>query len=294
VSVTAIIPVYGPTYASRKENLENIVESGFEIKLIIVADSFENEEFAELTQMTSKKSRDITLISGNYGNPGSARNAGLEALASEWVCFWDSDDMPNQKNILRMIKCAETEKFTLAKGRYLIENTGNNQVTQSKDEFVEGQNPAKHLLDPGLWRYAFSTKTYKDLRFPPLRMGEDQDFLVQALLSKNPVYETTNIVYIYRVGHTSQLTREKTAFEDTSQSLEFLKDLLKEHKSDEVASDIILISYLKQFFGATKNTGFSNLRIHQKKHITVILTSLFSGALIKPISMVLKEKMKRK
>jgi len=294
VSITAVIPVYGPTFASRKENLALIVEFGFEIKLLIVADSFEKEELAVLTQMTRKKLRDITLISGHYGNPGSARNAGLESIDSEWVCFWDSDDMPNQKNVLQMIKCAEAEKFTLAKGRYLIDNADNNQVIQSKNEFVENRSPAKHLLDPGLWRYAFSRKIYKGIRFPPLRMGEDQDFLVQALLSKSPVYETADIVYIYRVGHTSQLTREKTAFVDASKSLELLEDLLAEYKSDHVASSIILVSYLKQFFGAMKNSGFRNLRILQKKHITVILTSLCSGALIKPITWILREKMKSK
>jgi glycosyltransferase involved in cell wall biosynthesis len=240
------------------------------------------------------KSRDIKIVTGNYGNPGSARNAGLELVETDWVCFWDSDDLPKQDSFLQMIKSAEESHFLIAKGAYQIENANNNQWVTVEREFVDNDSPEKHLLDPGLWRYAFSKEIYQNVRFPPLRMGEDQDFLVQALLSKTPVYQSSEVIYVYRIGHAPQLSREKSAFNDASKSLQFLKDLLDEYRDDRIASRIILTSYLKQLLSTIKHSGIRNLNHHQSKAVSIILSSLFSGVLLKPFSIVFREVLARK
>jgi len=295
VKVSAVLPVYGPTYANRKENLELIFNSGFEIKLVIVADSFEDQDLSLLSKLFDvTESRDIKIVTGNYGNPGSARNAGLELVDTDWVCFWDSDDLPKQDSFLQMIKSAEESHFLIAKGAYQIENANNNQWVTVEREFVDNDSPEKHLLDPGLWRYAFSKEIYQNVRFPPLRMGEDQDFLVQALLSKTPVYQSSEVIYVYRIGRAPQLSREKSAFNDASKSLQFLKDLLDEYRDDRIASRIILTSYLKQLLSTIKHSGIRNLNHHQSKAVSVILSSLFSGVLLKPFSIVFREVLARK
>ena len=293
--VSAVLPVYGPTFATRREHLELIIDSRFEIKLVIVADSFEDKDLSSLSKLIdTTESTDVKLVTGIFGNPGSARNAGLELVDTDWVCFWDSDDLPKQDSFLRMIESADKEHFQIAKGIYQIENANNNQRVTVEREFIDNESPERHLLDPGIWRYAFSKKIYQKVRFPPLKMGEDQDFLVQALLSKKPVYQSSEVVYVYRIGHSPQLSREKSAFVDASKSLELLKDLLDKHRGDQLASRIILTSYLKQLFSLIKHSGIRNLDFHQSKTVSVIFSSLFRGVLVKPFSMIVREALVRR
>lgn len=293
--VSAVLPVYGPTFATRREHLKLIFDSRFEIKLVIVADSFGEKDLSSLSKLiNTTESTDVNLVTGIFGNPGSARNAGLELVDTDWVCFWDSDDLPKQDSFLRMIKSADEEHFQIAKGTYQIENASNNQHVTVEREFIDNESPERHLLDPGLWRYAFSREIYQKVRFPPLKMGEDQDFLVQALLFKKPVYQSSEVVYVYRIGYSPQLSREKSSFDDASKSLEILKDLLDKYRGDQLSSRIILTSYLKQLFSIIKHSGIRNLDFHQSKTVSVIFSSLFRRDLVKPILMIIREALVRK
>jgi len=295
VRVSAVLPVYGPTFATRREHLKLIFDSRFEIKLVIVADSFGEKDLSSLSKLiNTTESTDVNLVTGIFGNPGSARNAGLELVDTDWVCFWDSDDLPKQDSFLRMIKSADEEHFQIAKGTYQIENASNNQHVTVEREFIDNESPERHLLDPGLWRYAFSREIYQKVRFPPLKMGEDQDFLVQALLFKKPVYQSSEVVYVYRIGYSPQLSREKSSFDDASKSLEILKDLLDKYRGDQLSSRIILTSYLKQLFSIIKHSGIRNLDFHQSKTVSVIFSSLFRRDLVKPILMIIREALVRK
>lgn len=293
--VSAVLPVYGPTFATRREHLKLIFDSRFDIKLVIVADSFEEKDLSSLSKLiNTTESTDVNLVTGIFGNPGSARNAGLELVDTDWVCFWDSDDLPKQDSFLRMIKSADKQHFQIAKGTYQIENADNNQHVRVEKEFIDNECPERHLLDPGLWRYAFSREIYQKVRFPPLKMGEDQDFLVQALLFKKPIYQSSEVVYVYRIGHSPQLSREKASFDDASKSLELLKDLLYKYRGDQLSSRIILTSYLKQLFSVIKHSGIRNLDFHQSKAVSVIFSSLFRRVLVKPILMIIREALVRK
>lgn len=295
MTLTAVIPVRGSEYESRKENLKEIINSVTQVKLVIVADGFNQIDAASLAQLVSEaKFCEINLIHGVFGNPGSARNSGLEIVDSEWVCFWDSDDTPNPEGFKTMIEKADRANTSVAKGGYGVLDTRNGQMFFNSRAYIPRGNPARHLLDPGIWRYAFSKSIYLNTRFPPLRMGEDQDFLVKVLLSRHEVFQSEEMVYTYRLGSETQITHSEEAFLDVAKSLKYLRKLLGEYKKDQISRTIILTSYIKQLVTGVTRVGFSKSGIKPIPTLRFLLLIFLQGGLSKPFRIYVSERIFKK
>ena len=292
MTLTAIIPVHGSEYESRKENLKEIIKSARQVELVIVADGFNQSEAASLAQLVSDaKFCEINLIHGVFGNPGSARNAGLETVDSEWVCFWDSDDIPNPEGFKTMIERAKKANTSVAKGCYKVLDTRSGQIFTNNGSYISRDNPARHLVDPGIWRYAFSKSIYLNTSFPPLRMGEDQDFLVKVLISQHEVFQSEEMVYTYRLGNETQITRSEAAFLDVGESLKYLRVLLGEYKKDQTSRTIVLTSYIKQLVTGLTRVGFRKSGIKPIPTLRFLLLTFLRGSLSKPVRIYVGERM---
>jgi glycosyltransferase involved in cell wall biosynthesis len=62
---------------------------------VILVEDISNQMFtSELDQLVALRTHgNLKRVSGQFGNPGSARNAGKEIARGEWITFWDSDDV---------------------------------------------------------------------------------------------------------------------------------------------------------------------------------------------------------
>jgi hypothetical protein len=81
VKLTAVVPIFGPTFVSRKPEIEAILNESRNTKIILVADSFEDKDKQSINELISSIPKgEIELIHGIFGNPGSARNAALDRL----------------------------------------------------------------------------------------------------------------------------------------------------------------------------------------------------------------------
>ena len=276
MKLSAVIPVHGSAYASRTHFLREIIKSSAQVKLVIVADGLSQADASALEEIVKENDFiGIDLIHGIFGDPGSARNAGLEIVDTNWVCFWDSDDIPNPVTFKSMIDMAELADAKVAKGCYEVLDVKSGKRNLVSTQHVSIQNSARHLLDPGIWRYAFSKEIYKKIRFPALRMGEDQDYLVKVLLEKRKIFQTKDLVYTYRVGHDTQITKSGTAFLDVSQSLKLLEDLLIEKRNDHDAYLIILTSYIKQLISGVKRVGIKKTGIDAIIVVKILARAFF-------------------
>lgn len=183
----------------------------YSLEIILVHDQtflYVGTELKELVQSvdTSK----VILIQGVFGNPGSARNAGLEIATGNWVGFWDSDDTPNIENIFSAIKIAQESDEILVGNFSVLDTKTMKYRTPIKN--VNGINSV--AMNPGIWRMIFRRQTVSDTKFPSLRMGEDQVFLSCLNFGMRKLRFVESIFYQYNLGGSSQLTKSRKALKD--------------------------------------------------------------------------------
>ena len=272
MALSAVMTIHASAFYERQENLhKQLAATASQLRIVLVADSFNKEAQLELQRNIERRGYDnVQIIFGEYGNPGDARNAGLAFIDSDWVCFWDSDDYADPYKFIDLVKKAEEAKADIAKGSYQIKTTIGNIQKIKNLSIVEPDKYYRHILDPGIWRYAFSRKIYKKITFPSLRIGEDQDFLVEALINTPKLFSSTEIVYTYFVGDPNQITRNVAAFQDVGKSLDYLSTLRSLRGQNRSANLIILTSYFKQLLSCLSRVGWSGSNLNCGKVVAVI------------------------
>jgi glycosyltransferase involved in cell wall biosynthesis len=141
------------------------------------------------------------LYTGFFGSPGAARNYGLDLADSKYICFWDSDDLPQPKNICTLL--SKQANFDVLVGQYFtIEGLPAAKITELSQDLT--------ILDiaikPGMWRMIFLREFVGDHRFKFMKMGEDQLFLAELIKLNPRLVFTSEHFYDYAVGRIGQLT----------------------------------------------------------------------------------------
>jgi len=213
--VSIICPVRN--MSGRLQKLEKWIHELSEnprVEVIIVHDSSDDRTGAELKSICQKY-ESIILIQGRYGNPGSARNAGLMICTGKWVSFWDCDDQPNTNEFLGLIEQFEDINLEIGFGRYRTMNEISELVTESPCWTSAKEKNLKIIaLNPGIWRIIFSRELLDGMSFKPLRMAEDQIFISEAIVKATELKFFDNIVYTYFTGSEHHLTKDSKALQD--------------------------------------------------------------------------------
>lgn len=232
--LTAIVPI-----GNLVGNTENITfwlsELGrYEIKVILVASNLFPETCKELENFlsTAEIEGKYELIIGAFDNPGTSRNVGLTKAKSEWVAFWDADDLPNIENITAQIEDNVFRQSEIIIGSFRVVDSKTKSIREILNTNNLDQNNKMLSQNPGIWRWVFRRDAILDIRFPENRMGEDQVFLAKTLFWSKSVQFSSNIFYDYYVNHKGQLTGNVDAINDLPKSLNLMIELEKEFKSD--------------------------------------------------------------
>lgn len=214
-SASVICPVFN--MAGRLQPLEEWVgklSKNPQIEIIIINDYSDEATSTEL-KVICKRYDNLKFIEGNFGNPGSARNAGLELCQGKWVIFWDSDDEPHVENFLALLNSNEESNPDICFGRYKIFNEKSHRISESS-VWSEDANRNLNTIaqNPGIWRIMFARDLIEGMRFEPLRMAEDQIFICEAVLRARKIGFAENQIYTYFTGSTYHLTKNSAALQD--------------------------------------------------------------------------------
>lgn len=205
--LSIIVPIHN--MAGKLQNLELSLKASKELNLpvsfILVHDGLDevtNKEVSDLA--ASYKAKYLNLV---VNSPGLARNYGLQHADSEWVAFWDSDDIGSVKEAISSIHNSPLNaEFILAGYSQMSQRTKIvNQVSTPIGNFPMA------MINPGIWRFIFRRSAIVNTNFPPYRMGEDQVFLARLLINESSVYFSDKNVYLYVDGEGGQLTKDKKA-----------------------------------------------------------------------------------
>jgi glycosyltransferase involved in cell wall biosynthesis len=210
-----------------------------EIELILVSDSCSNYVLNKIRSI--KKTREnLKLVEGKFGNPGSARNCGLELATGNWIGFWDSDDLPNVPEYIDMVRESALQGKTIAVGNYRSVS----EASPNKYRIIDTSNGNLRNLfaNVGLWRMAFRRDVLADKQFENLRMAEDQLFFASIRLDLNLILFSKKIVYTYFFGSPTHLTSNKVALGDLQTSNMLLEQTIAAGSGKEN----LLIMFLRQ------------------------------------------------
>ena len=180
----------------------------------------------------------IIVVDKNNGGLSSARNAGVEAANSEYICFVDSDDML-EKNACEIIVGAfrtyECDVLTFG-GHAFPSHLSNPWLEASlnpRDVVYEGFDPAllfKENSHPYVWRTALrrSFIIEHNLQFDEdIRFGEDELFHFALYTRSSRTVLLSNQLYLYRVSRDDSLmaTRSDDAYLKTYDHLRIIEHI---------------------------------------------------------------------
>ena len=192
-------------------------------------------EIKELVQLVNTSK--VILIQGVFGDPGSARNAGLEIATGYWVGFWDSDDTPNIENIFAAIKISQ-EYDEILVGNFSVFDI---KTKNLRTPISNGSGINSVAMNPGIWRMVFRKPTISDTRFPSLKMGEDQVFLSRLNFGIRKLRFVESIFYQYNLGSSSQLTKSRIALKDLPLASAIILDHAKKAQRKQSIFDLQLV-----------------------------------------------------
>ena len=250
-----------------EEWLTRVANSPMEV--ILIHDRQDEETGPQIQSLLSKISNPkIQLIEDYFGSPGLARNRGIELAKGKWICFWDSDDLPNLGVALSLI-----DKDSASKADCLITNF--NSVNEITKEVIAHQLRAsfedEFSLNPGLWRIYFKYSAIADLRFGSLRMAEDQIFLAEFFSKSRDVEIVWDTTYNYFFGESFHLTKNSKALNDlapaTIESLRILRNLGNQ------PPNLIAGMFVKQVISGVKYGSLKAKRVVITQYLKSLLTS---------------------
>ena len=223
--ISAVIPV--TKMAGKLKNLEETIVNSADthIEIIIVHDIRDKDTSSEILKLIDGRSN-VKFLEGRYGSAGKARNAGIELANSKWICFWDSDDLPNIKNIGKLINKTEKDKNDLGYGSFEL------MMTRDKKKSVFHKHQRKTEIIsinrfPGLWRWVFKRNLVDNNRFLEYRLGEDITFLCRLISLGGNISKFEGTVYQYTVGDKNQATQLWKESDSIAPVLKFIHSITR-------------------------------------------------------------------
>jgi glycosyltransferase involved in cell wall biosynthesis len=209
ITLSVITPV--TRQANNLQNLSvwlgNISSKSIEVLLIHdKSDAYTGPRLKEL--LATIDNSNILYFEGEYGSPGIARNEGLKNARGEWLCFWDSDDLPRLEEVYLLMQKNMDSTIDCIVASYISLNiqTGIRSINKLGDNYQ-----AQIALNPGLWRFFFRKSSLGEIKFSNLMMAEDQIFLAEYLKNDLNLRISEYTTYTYFKGNPNSLTSNKYA-----------------------------------------------------------------------------------
>jgi len=226
--LSVIIPI--TRMAGRLANLEKTFEECREekVEFVLVHDEQDSVTHIEILALLSKfRDMNIKLYRKTFNSPGLARNYGVEHSTGSWFCFADSDDLPHIANLIRTTRYAQSSGVKIGVGNMLVVNGKHEKLIESK---YLG-NRKRHdivafALNPAFGRFVFNYEEFNSIKFPEIKMGEDQVYLANTKFLDYEIYFSDLLLYTYFIDLPDQATKNERSLNELPNALEFLNDAL--------------------------------------------------------------------
>ncbi|MBQ9479858.1 MAG: glycosyltransferase family 2 protein [Selenomonadaceae bacterium] len=210
-TVSVIVPMYNAENFI-KPALESLLTQTFTDFEVILIDDCSTDRTLEIAKTFDDPRIRLVVNEKNLGNPGSARNVGLEHAIGEYVYFMDDDDLL-LPNCLETFIDAIGDNDVAFDASSLWATNGDTLVTEDLDcQLITystndvSSDPKQRIWDELVnhkmhyppWLFLYRRSLLKDIRFPDC-VAEDVFFLLDVLLSTGRIVKFKEPIYIWRI-----------------------------------------------------------------------------------------------
>jgi len=297
IRFSIIIPVYN-VEKYLDECFESVLSQKFGNFEIICVDDCSTDNSWNILEKYAEKDKRIRIFKQekNAGQ-GVARNRALDLAQGEYVLFVDPDDWieTDSLNILNK-ELTRTNAEVLCFGAYDYEETtdkieGRKEILRLTSEFVlnhaEWSCSWKDLkVDDLFCSGAVWDKCYgrefikkKQIHFAPTRIGEDNLFSLNSLLSAEKIFFIEESLYYYRIRKNSSITKLSDENFCVFENIEQMEKLIRAkglEKELEKAFEKYKITSLR--------AAYSRLPINSRKNFKKEIADKFSDGFYKKVS----------
>jgi glycosyltransferase involved in cell wall biosynthesis len=179
IQLTAIIPIR--SMVGKLDNLRQTLRSCAElpIQIVIIHDDANDGTEEALDQLLQDfESLIIERFQVQCESPGLARNLGIKFAKADWICFWDSDDLPNPTANVSLLNSINLERYDVLIGAIATQSGSDFSTRKTHRFLVASDSLQMHLANmPAFTRMIFRKRLIGVHTFPAFKIGEDQCFL---------------------------------------------------------------------------------------------------------------------
>jgi glycosyltransferase involved in cell wall biosynthesis len=205
-----------------------------DLEFILVDDGSADDTVARATEAIGDDQLFRLQKRTNHG-PSASRNFGLNLAKGRYVCFLDSDDLLPADGLELMVEAAESLQAELVTGttlrfdgtkqwpvplytNYGVTHPGVKTLT-THPELMLALGPAAKL---------YSRDLLRGITFPEhIRLGEDQPFVLEALMRAKKIVTIDGVVYHYRVRESQGESLTQKAISDPLPALADLYEMVE-------------------------------------------------------------------
>lgn len=224
LDLTAVIPVRvlnESTYALVSK-IQEAVENN--VKIIVVVNNRDETVRRKISSSLSNISKiNLNIMQSENESPGAARNLGIEKCTSQYITFWDADDLPVVPEVCTLTLAVQNQpSASIGVGSFRIEDAQSGE-TLSVNVCADRRKLESYLvINPGIWRWVFSINRVESTRFQIFSMGEDQDFIADINPGLEEIIYTEEVTYIYKKGWKNQLTQSSESIDQIADSIVYM------------------------------------------------------------------------
>jgi len=202
--ITVIVPVYKVESYLHK-CVDSIINQTYTNLEIILVDDGSPDNCGAICDEYAKKDIRIVVIHKENGGLSSARNAGLNIAAGDYIAFIDSDDTIELEMFEQMFTVIQSENADMVIcGVKCVDENGLevdfrsapivNSIMDKKQAFQSISQSVWHVT---VWNKLYKADLFKDIRFPEGKVHEDE-FTVHHIFNKcEKIVTTDEKLYIY-------------------------------------------------------------------------------------------------
>lgn len=254
--LTAVIPIrwLDESTSTLTEVIRAALESGIEVLLVVNNQDTHYREKV-IGSFKAIKNENFQILESPLESPGSARNIGLINCNTKYVTFWDADDRPIISNVNKLANTLHSNhQWKFGIGSFEIVEAASNEVCSI--HILEGDSGLETRISrhPGIWRWIFEVQRIGEVKFRDFPMGEDQDFIADLNPLPNEILISELITYRYVKGWSNQLTRNKSAIQSITLSIQYLAKKIEDRSANNWHKKF----FIRQILTSIKRGSWSN------------------------------------